>query len=724
MSNTLISDAALQILKTRYLDKDESVDGMFRRVSLGDANAYRLMSQLKALPNSPTIFNAGLNNGCTMSACFTFMLQDSMFGPSSIVDTRNKAIAVAKAGGGVGYNVSNIRRKNAIIKSVHRKACGPVAVIRDLNAVDKLITQGGKRALAQMGVLAVEHEDIREFIHMKDDAPEELSSFNISVNWSDKWLTHAFGSMDNRSDPHWRPNEPYQLWMEQCQSAWKTGCPGMFFPDVINRFNENKHLGLVLTPNPCGEAPNRDNEACSLGSMSIARYVDLRTRRFLRDEFLHDSRIFFRYLNHVFDHNTWPHPEITKATQLTRRLGQGIMGWADFLALQGMHYDDPASRAYAESIWKDHDEVIKDESRKIASEKGPYPGYDPDKTQGECRRNETCSSIAPTGTIAEIADVWGSIEPHLFIDAERMMMEGIKLATGVKGWVRDNLDGFVPKIASQVSVEDHILMQAAFQKHTDLAVSKTINLPESATVEDVSKAYRLMYESGCKGGTIFRDNCRKDQVIRKKEKKSVYLADDGVYLVNTPNEEAEQLTVLKEIESELGSITATKVMTEQGMAVINVRRNLPKTRNSVTHKFSIDGHKGYVTVGLYDDGSPGEIFLKMNKAGTTISGMLDSWAMMASVSLQYHVPLASIVRLYAGTRYEPAGFTDDPAIPSCTSVHDYIVRWLELRFLKKDAKADESVVMSGQMCPDCGIETVRQGGCLVCIRPACGYSRC
>ena len=656
-----ISENALKILKDRYLVNGESVEGMFKRVSNSQERYYNLLTSLRFLPNSPTLFNAGLNNGCTLSACFTFVVEDSMLdSPSSIVNTRAKAIAVAKAGGGVGYYLGDIRPKGSTIKSVHRKACGPVAVLKDYQAISALITQGGKRDLAQMAVLPVSHPDIKEFIHVKDQDPQGLGSFNISVSWPDKWVEEA--------TTH---DAPSQLWEEQVESAWSHGCPGMFFVDTVNKSNPNPHLGLWLTPNPCGEVPGRNAESCNLGSLSLPRYFNPGNRDVNWNLLEEDVIIATQFLDDILDRNVFPHPDITKAAQLTRKLGLGVMGWADLLALMHIHYDTQKAIDLAKSIMKLINDVALQTSRDMAQTKGPYKGYS-DKTEGPCARNETRTSIAPTGTIAIIADVFGGIEPHFSLDLERTTKEGHKLQ---EKW--DRYEGFVPKTASEVLPEWHVKHQAAFQEYTNLSVSKTINLPNTATKEDVSRIYRMMHDSGCKGGTIFRDGCRNEQVLVK--------------------------------------IEPTKSVFSTG-----IKRNLPNTRESKIHKFRVGGVTGFLSVGLYPNGKVGEIFLTYSKMGSSTLGMLNAWAITCSVALQHGTPLEELCEHHIGTRFEPCGLTDDKDVPICTSVPDYVCRWL----LKHFSNEKETKKGSGQLCPDCGGELTYQSGCLVCPTSGCGWTRC
>jgi ribonucleoside-diphosphate reductase alpha chain len=673
----VVSDNAMALLNKRYLVNGESVDGMFHRVADGNEVYKSLLQRLCFIPNSPTLFNAGLKNGCTLSACFVFDVADEMRGsPNSIVATRDKAVAVAKAGGGVGYYFGHLRPKGSPIKSVHRVACGPIGVLKDYHAISQLITQGGKRELAQMGILPVSHKDIKEFIHCKDEDPQSLSSFNISVGWHQEWISKVDFS-------HKREKEGHEtgLWWEQCRSAWKHGCPGMWFPDTVNRWNINKHLGLINAPNPCGETPNRNNEPCNLGSLSLGRYYFHGNRSVnwnLLEEDTYNSTLF---LDDILDRNQFPHPDIGEAALLTRKLGLGVMGWADLLGMLHIHYDTLEAVQLGEKLMKFISDVSHRASEEMAKKKGPYKGYD-DKTEGPCRRNETNTSIAPTGSIAIVADCKGhSIEPWYAAENERTTADGLKLIEGVPGWIHEKLEGFIPKTAHQISPEWHVRHQAAFQKYTDLGVSKTVNMPNGATVEQLSDAYRMMYELGCKGGTIFRDGCRKEQVLVDRSKGSVF---------------------------HIGA-------SQTG------RRKLPRVRSGLTYEFKVQGMSYFVTVNIFEDGMPGEVFIAC-KEGHTVGGLLDAWSISMSVALQNGVPLRELIRHHKGTRFEPCGPTADPDIPVCSSIPDYVARLLEKHYL--GASNVSLATPTGMLCPECGKMAVLQGGCLMCTDPRCGWTRC
>jgi ribonucleoside-diphosphate reductase alpha chain len=456
---------------------------------MGQEDFLDMLTSLDFLPNSPTLFNLGTGQG-TLSACFKFDVPDSMEG---IMDVATKSAMVQKFGGGVGYALSDLRAEGAPIKSTHGKACGPNAVIRLYQSVAEMVTQGGKRPGAQMGILSVDHPDIRAFIHLKDSDPQRYSTFNISVAVTDSFMEEAT-VYDTRA---------YHLFQEIVQSAWNTGDPGLYFMDVAERSNPTPHLGRLTGTNPCGEVPLLDNEACNLGSINLANHLTKNREGIDYEHLERTVRLAVQYLDMVLDRNTFPVPEITEAVAQTRKLGLGVMGWADALSLMGVHYDTAHALNMAENVMYFISHVAHHESRRIASIKGAYPAC-----QDDPRRNATVTCIAPTGSISIIAGVSSGIEPHYATEWIRETADGDMLEESVT-----TKEGFTPKTAMELPWQSHVAMQAAFQKHTDLAVSKTINLPNSASVNDIREAYILMWKQGCKGGTVFRDGCRSEQVL-------------------------------------------------------------------------------------------------------------------------------------------------------------------------------------------------------------------
>jgi len=673
-----LSVNALTLLKQRYLENgDETPDSMWDRVSGGNKEFRDMMSQLLMLPNSPTLFNRGTKTGGTLSACFVFDIADSLLGdwpagglsePSinSILGTLFKAACVAKAGGGVGYYLGNIRAEGALVNSTHRKACGVVQVIRMLNQLRTLITQGGKRDLAQMGVTPISHPDALKVIHCKDDDPQSLSSFNLSMSWRNQDL---LASLTDEKYKH--------LWKEHCTSAWKTGCPGILFWDTINDKNATPHLGDINATNPCGETPNISDEPCNLGSLALLRFV--RDKKVDWDMLKHYAYLATEFLDDILDDNTFPHPAITKMSLATRKLGLGAMGWADMLAMLHIPYDTQDAVDLGEEVMR----VINHEAYKASESmmrvKGAYPAWDEKLSPKWAHklRNSTRTSIAPTGSISIIANCEPSIEPHYELERTRTTYEGIKLHEKITDWLPD-LGDFVPKTAAQISPHWHIKHMAAFQRHTDLGVSKTVNLPNSASVEDISLAYMMMWREGCKGGTIFRDGCRSEQVLVSSKKTSVYTT---------------------------------------GAAAVPAKLVLPNdVPQRPRHKFRVGGTKCYLHIGEVGN-KPVEIFLRSSQLGSTIQGMLDAWAMEVSSNLQHGTTVDQLVKLHGGSRFEPAGLTGNADLPICTSIPDYVVRYLALVYEGK-----EHVFDSGMPCPECGEQMVSQAGCLNCKK--CGYSRC
>jgi ribonucleoside-diphosphate reductase alpha chain len=702
-----ISANSLRILDKRYFDKSAGEDNpekMFKRISGGNPEYYEMLSGLLMLPNSPTIFNLGTKSGGTLSACFVFDIADMLLGDwpkggdhspwsNSILGTTFKAACVAKAGGGVGYYLGNIREEGAPVKSTHKFACGPVAVLHWLNRLRNLITQGGKRDLAQMAILPAKHKDARKFIHCKDLDPQALSSFNISVSWEDDWLQQI--DWDNlERDTHF--DSPTGLWWEQCSSAWRTGDPGTFFWTTTNRFNATPHLGDINATNPCGETPNISDEPCNLGSLALLRFLIKMSAGKYKvdwDKLKHYVRTATRYLDDILDWNEFPHPDITRMALATRKLGLGVMGWADMLAMLRIPYDTQDAVDLGEEVMKTINETALDESIQLGVKKGAYPAYNPDdspKWAPKCR-NSTRTSIAPTGTISIIAECEPGIEPHYALERERTTYEGIKMTERVQDWLPD-LGDFVPKTAKEIDWKWHVKHQAVFQKHTNLGVSKTINLPNSATVRDISGAYRLMWESGCKGGTVFRDGCRNEQVLVERKTTSVY--------------------------STSGSIPKKK--------------ELGARRPGWTEKFKVGGYKVYLTSNSYSqtDSELAEIWLKVSpQQGSTVDGMLDSFAKMFSKALQNGVPLEELIKLHKNSKFEPSGLTGHPDVPICSSIPDLVVRFLEKHFLKKEEpksenKSKEGGSKTGTFCPDCGKELINIQGCNTCLNPGCGFSKC
>ena len=676
----------------------ESLDQFFARISFG-VQKYEdeLFRPLVFMVNSPTLFNAGTVAGGTLSACFKFDVPDNMEG---ILDVAKKAGMVLKAGGGVGYVVSDVRAKGAHVNSTHRKALGPLGCLDIYQVVARQITQGGKRDGAQMGILHCDHQDIYDFIHLKDENPEDMETFNISVALTDEFMSHA------ASEDPFIDNDPAHLLLEMAQSAWKTGDPGCYFIDTAERYNPTPWLGQLTGTNPCGEVPLLDNEACNLGSINLAKFV-VSSAGFDEVGLIRAVRLAVRYLDDVLDRNTFPDPLITEAVRLTRKIGLGVMGWADALALLGIPYDSEEAVELAAAVSYMINDVAHKESVLLGEERGVYPGWelgerwrhdhgieDDDFLYGR-RRNATVTCIAPTGTIAIIAGASGGVEPHFAIEWKRVTGDDMEMMESIP--VREYLPhGFMPPTAMEIAPEWHIKHQAAWQRNVDLACSKTINMPAEATVEDIRQAYIMMWKMGCRGGTIYRNGSRDVQVLTTT-------AEMGF----SGPEKFELVT------------DAVAVNTNGATPVTATRHKMPETRNSITHKFSIGGVEGYIHVGLREDGTPGEVFLDISKQGSTLAGLADELAIFMSMGLQYGVPIEEFIRKMRQTRFEPSGLTGNTNIRTATSMIDYLGHWLEQTFLEGEVV---HVAETGMTCPECGNGAIPQEGCLKC--PTCGWSRC
>ncbi len=460
--------------------------------------------------------------------------------------------------------------------------------------------------------------------------------------------------------------------------------------------------------------------------------------------------ICVRFLDDVIDMNRYPIPEIDQATKLTRKIGLGVMGWHDMLLQLGIPYGSEEALALGEQVMRFIQEKANQASLELGRERGPFPAfhgsrYDPEYPY----RNATRTTIAPTGTLSIIADCSSGVEPlfslaftrHHYLDPkdpsklsrlteanayflETARAEGFHsqelmdyLAAGDSLSAREEAPDWAKRLfvtAQEIAPRWHVRMQAAFQRHTDNAVSKTINFPFSATEADVASAYWLAYREGCKGITIYREGSREYSVL-----------SHATVNVKGPEQETEE--ALKEIEGKFEELAAGRPRP--------YRERLPDERRSITHKFSIGGQEGYITAGLYEDGRPGEIFVKMSKEGSTVSGLMDTVALLTSVTLQYGVPIHDLSRKLKNTRFEPYGRTNNPQIPWTTSIVDYIFRWLELKFAPEAASEgppergitpssnpSNEIEHSGMSCPECGGLLIYQEGCLVCH--SCGYNRC
>ena len=583
VATPLISEQAEKVLKHRYLLKNndgeiiEDSVALFKRVAKAIASVekshfilpveaeliekdfYDMMASLEFVPNSPTLMNAGTEQG-TLSACFVLPLEDSMEG---IMKACHDAAMVQKFGGGTGFALSNIRPRGDKIKTTHGIACGPIEVLKTLSRVSSMITQGGKRDGANMAVMSIYHPDIMDFITCKS-TEGDIHNFNISVGVDSNFMDAVKNSLDyNLINPHTNQIagtlNAREVFNKIVEGAWKNGEPGMIFLDEVNKDNHVvEQYGEMIATNPCGEQPLLPNESCNLGSINLAK--------FFRDndvQFIHEpwkaridwerlekvTRLSTRFLDNVIDANYYATPEIEEMTKATRKIGLGVMGFADLLIQLRVEYDSTLAREIGQKIMSSIRKWSDNESIKLAEYRGTFPAWNKSSYHkvDEAFRNHCRLTVAPTGTISMIADTASGIEPTFALVLKKQnILDGQSvnyvnkyfekdakehgfysedlmdyLASG--GSLTDVPDKYdVPDwakaiyaTAPEISPEAHVLMQSAFQKHVDSGISKTINFPNNATIKDVEDAYMLAWKSNCKGITVYRAGSRDKEVLVK-----------------------------------------------------------------------------------------------------------------------------------------------------------------------------------------------------------------
>lgn len=499
-----LTQNAMEVLRARYLRGGETPEDRFKAVAEHVASAeskpdvqrdmserfYEMMESLEFLPNTPCIANAGRPKG-QLNACFVLPVQDSLTTPEEdgIMDTARNAALIHQTGGGTGFDFSRLRAAGSPVRSSNGVASGPVSFMGLFDAVTNTIKQGGIRRGANMGILRVDHPDIREFITAKTRSQTALTNFNISVAATDEFMESVVAG-----EP-----EAVDLWTLICESAWTYGDPGLFFVEAANRDNPLSEHPIRAT-NPCGEIPMPDNDACNLGSINLGRLVQ--GRSFDVTRFIELVHLGIRFLDNVVDVNETPVKAINEFTKRTRRLGLGVMGWADFLNYMEIPYDSTEAVEWADRIGRTLRSESDWYSRELAVEKGPYP-----LSKNGAYRNVARRGIAPTGSISLIAGCSPSIEPYFDDSVVLKNAVGtlrVAYPNAGKSWFRSVKGGIAP--------EWHLAHQANWQRHVDNGVSKTVNLPNDATVETVMAIYMQAWKSNCKGITVFRDGSRDIQV--------------------------------------------------------------------------------------------------------------------------------------------------------------------------------------------------------------------
>lgn len=779
-----ISKNALTVLERRYLAKDEegkpieNVEGMFRRVSDAIASAdlnydknadtkklsddfFELMTSLRFLPNSPTLMNAGRPLG-QLSACFVLPVEDSMEG---IFDSVKNAALIHKSGGGTGFSFSRLRQSGATVKSTGGVASGPVSFMKVFNAATEAVKQGGTRRGANMGVLRIDHPDILEFINCKADNAE-ITNFNISVGITEEFMKAVETRSDyNLIDPKTKESvarlSAVKVFNLIVEHAWKNGEPGIIFLDRLNRDNVTPTQGEIESTNPCGEQPLLPYESCNLGSINLVKMLKKAGDGYEVDYKLLGETVeqAVHFLDNVIDANNYPLDKISETTRASRKIGLGVMGFADALLLMGVPYNSQKAVELADRIMGYINTVGHGQSTKLANARGSFPLFEVSTLAGgEPMRNATITTIAPTGTLSIIAGCSSGVEPVFAYAYIRNIMDGTQmievnpiLTQRLKdlGLYNDALlkeiaeSGTVAHIESlpkelrevfvcshDIKPLDHIRMQAAFQEHTDNAVSKTVNFPKEASKEDVKKAYLLAYKEGCKGVTIYRDGSREEQVLNigkvngkeGKGSKSQSAAD-----MVMPG------TCQCELDASYGHIEP---------------RPRPEITRGFTEKVKIGCGTLYVTTN-YDENGICEVFTSTGKAGGCPS-QSEATARLASIALRSGISIEEVYDQLKGIRC-PSTIRQQGM--NCTSCPDAIANVI-MKVSKCIEKGNCGIPEIGKddskkstnkagttggaskgkpvdipatageihVCPECGGPVEHEGGCVICR--GCGFSKC
>ncbi len=730
-----LTQNALTVLERRYLKRDqdgkplETPDDLFHRVAetlaaadrrfpgrsdtakLADA-FYGMMTALEFLPNSPTLMNAGRELG-QLSACFVLPVGDSM---EEIFDAVKFTALIHKSGGGTGFSFSRLRPAKDVVMTTTGISSGPISFMRVFDIATETIKQGGTRRGANMAILRVDHPDIMDFIMCKADK-KQLNNFNLSVGLTEAFMV-AVENDENYELVNPRNNEvagtlnARKVFHRIVTQAWENGEPGIIFLDRLNRDNPTPHIGEIESTNPCGEQPLLPYESCNLGSINLGKMVAGGQIRWDRlKEVVH---LAVHFLDNVVEINRYPLPQIEAMTYGNRKIGLGVMGWADMLIRMGIPYDAEEAVQTAEKVMQ----FIRDEgrqaSRELAGRRGAFPNFKGSlfEKRGEPPiRNATITTIAPTGTISIIANASSGVEPIFAVSYVRQVMDNDLLVEvhplferiarergfyspelmqriAEHGTVKDmeEIPADVRRLfvtAHDITPEVHIAMQAAFQKYTDNAVSKTVNFPRAATVEDVAKVYHLAYRLGCKGVTIYRDGSRDNQVLSTGRKDAPASRE--------------------EIDAERKTL----------------KRERPKVLKGWTYQMQTGCGPLYVTV---NEDSTGlfELFTTMGKAGGCAASQCEAIGRLVSLSWRSGLQARQVVKQLQGIScHSPSGFGENKVL-SCA---DAVAKAIQSHLTANGGgpvKAKTAFVKGA--CPDCGGIMEHESGCAVCRM--CGYSEC
>lgn len=712
-----LSQNARTVLEKRYLVKDktgkpvETPEDMFWRVATTIAEAdrkygatdkqiektsnqfYELMTQRRFEPNSPTLMNAGRPLG-QLSACFVLPVDDALSnGSSGIYDTLRSMALIHQSGGGTGFSFSRLRGRGAMVRSTTGVASGPISFMELYDASTDAVKQGGTRRGANMGILRVDHPDVMEFITSKEDLTK-ITNFNISVAITTKYMEalKAGGSYD-LIDPTTKKvvaqMNAQEVWDKMIEGAWRTGEPGVFFIDEANKYNPVPHLGAYEATNPCGEQPLLAYDVCNLGSINVGYYVN--DGKMDWKSFAKDIHLSTRFLDNVIDANKYPLPEIDSLSKRIRRIGLGVMGFADALIRLGVVYDSAEGVEFGRKVMEYVDVEGKKASAQLAEERGAFPEWaqsiwGPDATAARDEngnrirpemklRNCNVTTVAPTGTISIIAGCSSGLEPLFAVAFMRnqagVMMPDVNedfIAIAKKeGWYSDALMERIAKTgsvihsevpvkwqqafatANNIAPEWHIKMQAAFQDHCDSAISKTTNFSHAATREDVKKIYEMAFEMKCKGVTVYRDGSRDGQVLSTGATADAAAKRDGKVEDSASRQELADLNErLAEVQSSNDRLQRLLFDAEAETLQRRQKRSRPDVLRSTAIRKETPLGTMFVHITEDDKGQPFEVFINLGKAGGSAMADAEAMGRLVSLALRSGIPIQQVHRQLRG----------------------------------------------------------------------------
>jgi len=758
-SEICLTQNALKVLEKRYLRKNEEgkivekPEELFRRVARSVASAdfnygkseadvknleeafYKMMTSLAFLPNSPTLMNAGRRLG-QLSACFVLPIEDSM---ESIFDAVKNAAIIHKSGGGTGFSFSKLRPKGDVVGSTKGISSGPVSFMTVFDTATEAVKQGGTRRGANMGILSVDHPDILSFINSKEDN-SKYNNFNISIALTDDFMKavqedRTYNLINPRTQESTETLKAKDVFNLIVGHAWKNGEPGIVFIDRVNESNPTPRIGRIESTNPCGEQPLLPFESCNLGSINLAKMVkavippthpspsrgegkgggessspdyevDWAKLRDITWKAVH-------FLDNVIDVNKYPLAKIGEMTKANRKIGLGVMGWADMLILLGIPYNSDNALRLAEDVMGFIQREGRESSSALAEQRGAFSNYAGSIYDGKVKvRNATITTIAPTGTLSIIAGCSSGIEPIFAVSYVRTVMEGTKLievnpyfekiAKDRGFWSRELMERIADKgsiqefneipedvkrlfvTAHDITPREHIMMQATFQKYVDNAVSKTVNFPNNATKEDVEEVYLLAYKHDCKGVTVYRDGSREEQVLSKGKK-----------------------------EVKIEAVDLRQKI---------VPRKRPNVINGSTRLMMTGCGNLYVTINEDEEGHLFELFTSMGKAGGCAASQSEAIGRLVSLAFRSNIEPDEVIKQLKGISCHSHVWIEGGKITSCS---DAIAKSLEKYLMTGNGGNGEKnykAVMFIGRCPECGGAVEHESGCAVCHN--CGFTKC